>query len=110
MCNLVKITVGAVGAGLAPARDERATARIAPTNIAIYDLRGNIVGARHASPDIAANIKTGDAGVAPTNNEYIWTPDKSVPSGIYLVKATIPQGQTHRSAPTVCTKRIVYLK
>ena len=87
--------------------------------IAIYDLRGNIVGThpcvRFMNENANMNTNANDAqgqthGSVPTNRTFIWTPDKSLPSGIYIVRATIPQGQTHRSAPTVCAKRIVYLK
>ena len=65
--------------------------------IEIYDLQGNVVGAMPASTDIAADAETGDA------HTFIWTPDKSVPSGIYLVKARMENGQE-------ITKRIIYLK
>jgi len=37
---------------------------------------------------------------------YRWQPDESIGSGVYLVRATIPQ----QTASAVCTKRVVYLK
>ncbi|RKZ24702.1 hypothetical protein DRQ29_07520, partial [bacterium] len=83
--------------------DGRGLVRQIPTNIAIYDVNGNVVGSRHALTDISADVKTGDARVAPTNRKFIWTPDKSIPSGIYFVRATMNDGQ-------MITKRIVYLK
>ncbi|MCD6594416.1 T9SS type A sorting domain-containing protein [bacterium] len=77
---------------------------IAPENaeIEIYDLRGNIVGSRRASTDIAADIKTSDASVAHTNRTFVWTPDKSISSGIYLVRVFLGK-QT-------IVKRVVFLK
>jgi len=77
--------------------------------IEIFDINGrtvakipvnNPVGSRPAST-------TGDAGVAPTNREYIWSPEKSVGSGVYLVRALV--GDNNGLQPIV-TKRMVYLK
>jgi hypothetical protein len=39
---------------------------------------------------------------APANDEFIWTPNKSLGSGVYLVRARFDE-QT-------ATKRVVYLK
>jgi hypothetical protein len=57
--------------------------------IEIYDLRGDVVV----------------TGLAPAHDEraFIWTPDKSIASGIYLVRARTGDGQT-------ASKRIVLLK
>ena len=75
-----------------------------PLRIEIFDINGrmvadifadNTVGSRHAST-------AGDAGVAPTNSEYIWQPEKSVGSGVYLVRCT--------GLDLNEIKRIVYLK
>ncbi len=77
--------------------------------IEIFDINGRIVeeipanetvGSRPAST--VTNRTTGDAGVAPTAHEYVWTPDESVGSGVYLVRA--------KGADDEITKRIVYLK
>ena len=38
-----------------------------------------------------------------THRPYIYTPDQSIASGLYLVRATTEDGET-------ITKRIVYLK
>ncbi len=73
-----------------------------PAIIEIYDLQGNVVGSRCASTDIAADTETGDASIAPTRT-FIWTPDETIPSGIYLVKARTADGN-------FTTKRIFYLK
>ena len=72
--------------------------------IAIYDLRGNIVGSKPASTVLATDTKTGNAGVAPTNCTFIWRPDQSISSGIYLVRAIEP------TTKALCIKRVVYLK
>jgi len=68
--------------------------------IEIFDINGRIVyempvGARPASP-------AGNAGVAPTVHEFIWQPDESIGSGVYLVRA--------KSGDKTVTKPIIYLK
>ncbi len=74
----------------------------APANadVEIYDIMGNIVGANSVRP-----IDKGRMPYAPTNGArtFIWTPDKSISSGIYLVRATMDDGRT-------TTKRIVYVR
>ncbi len=40
------------------------------------------------------------------NGKFTWTPDESLGSGIYLIRATSPQQTTS----AVCTKRVVYLR
>ena len=77
----------------------------AGADVEIYDLRGNVVftnamGARSPRP-----MQKG-AETAPLQNgarTFTWTPDQSIASGIYLVRATTDDGRT-------TTKRIVYLK
>jgi len=73
-----------VGAGLAPAQIE------------IYDLRGEVVGATpRGRPDDVSEITEGHArGHAPTNRTFIWTPDETIASGIYLVRARTEDGGT----------------
>ncbi|MCD6418829.1 hypothetical protein J7M00_08625, partial [bacterium] len=93
----------------------------AGAEIAIYDLRGNVVYApsipRSLSPQGErddALVGAGSEGQSPSpsregfrmRGSFIWQPDESIPSGIYLVRATIPQ----QNKSVVCTKRIVYLK
>ena len=79
----VKITVNVGANGVRP-------------TIEIYDLRGNVVESSRASA-------AGDAGVAPTNRAFIWTPDKTISSGIYLVRARTADGG-------MISKRIVLIK
>ncbi|MCD6595353.1 T9SS type A sorting domain-containing protein, partial [bacterium] len=82
-----RITIDNVGAyGIRPLK----------TTVAIYNLRGNAVytrnvGAKNFSP-LPNGIRT-----------FIWTPDKSIPSGVYLVMAKTADGQK-------IAKRIVYIK
>jgi len=73
--------------------------------IEIFDVNGRIVdnlsvGSR--PPSTASHKMTGDAGVAPTIREYIWTPNDNIGSGIFLVRA--------KYADESISKRIVYLK
>ncbi len=83
--------------------------------IAIYDLRGNIVapfarncgrgvfpkgGHEDASEQIVPNrgkMSEGQKGV------YVWRPDETIPGGVYLVRASIPGVWS-------ATMRVVYLK
>ncbi len=89
---------------IAPNPFNSSCAITAPTNadVEIYDLRGNVVGSRLASTDIAADTETGDASIAPTRT-FIWTPDKSIASGVYLIRATMNDGRT-------TTKRVILIK
>ena len=77
----------------------------AGADVKIYDLRGNIVGAgpRPALDNHSGNERAG-LEPAPTNGTrtFIWTPDKSTPSGIYLIKATI--------GDRTITKRTILMK
>ncbi|RKZ24871.1 hypothetical protein DRQ29_07240 [bacterium] len=74
----------------------RGLAHQTPTNIAIYDLRGNVVWER--SPDRDNRHRE----MSPTSRTFIWTPDKSIASGIYLIRATMGN-QT-------ITKRVVLIR
>ena len=78
----------------------------APDNaiVEIFDLNGRIIADLSANNPVGSRQAStaGDAGVALTNSEYIWTPDKSVGSGVYLVRAKIGDKNI--------AKRIVYLK
>ncbi|MCD6502349.1 T9SS type A sorting domain-containing protein [bacterium] len=77
---------------------------LVPSRVQIFDINGRMVA------EIAANNSVGDAYMrpaggmyaAPTNREYIWTPEKSLGSGVYLVRAKIGDKEI--------TKRVVYLK
>ena len=84
----------------------------APKNskIAIYDIRGNLICRRGLPTSNTSNSPNDDLSknrhqeMSPTEYRFIWTPDKSVPSGIYFVRVTEPINST------VHTKRIVYIK
>ena len=73
--------------------------------IEIYDLRGNVICHPPVSGKAGAiPINKGDSEiVAPLSRGIVWTPDASISSGVYLVKATMKNGAT-------TTKRIVYLR
>ncbi|MCD6417727.1 hypothetical protein J7M00_02975, partial [bacterium] len=83
-----------------------------------YDLRGNVVYAPSSVPSSSGHLlPEGEGQILPSptgrgtegegiKSTFIWQPDKSIPSGIYLIRATIPQ----QKKAAVCTRRIVYLK
>ncbi|MCK5832659.1 C10 family peptidase [bacterium] len=80
-----------------------------PLRVEIFDLAGRRVDviARRATPDVAILPQTeGDCHALRARNdgygEFIWQPDESIGSGIYLVRAS--------SGNSEITKRIVYLK
>lgn len=68
------------------------------SEIEIYDLRGNVVWANGVRPTDEGRIV-----YAPTSHTFIWQPDETISSGIYLVKTMTEDGQK-------ITKRIVYLR
>ena len=89
-----------------------------PEKIEIFDLRGNVVYIPpHTSgsflPEekgelISAQAQSLSPWGVPTGRDrergsIVWQPGKSIPSGIYLIKATMDNGQTN-------VKRVVYLK
>ncbi|MCD6418653.1 right-handed parallel beta-helix repeat-containing protein, partial [bacterium] len=59
----------------------------ADATVEIFDLRGNKLWERY--PDLDNRHRE----MSPTNRTFIWRPDKSIPSGIYLIRATF-DGQT----------------
>jgi len=87
----------------------------------VYDIRGNLIvtpcsadrsaslvpldkGDRNRAPaKVSGGSWTNEQSTGGASRRFIWTPDKSIASGIYLVRATTQDGQT-------ITKRIVYLK
>ena len=84
-----------------------------PAGVEIFDINGRMVDviARRATPDAAISPLTEtDCHAFQARNdgyrEYIWQPDATLGSGVYLVRATFPQ----QTASAVCTKRVVYLK
>ena len=103
---------------------EQAGMPILPHGIEIYDLQGNVVNkpsvfdfvestslVKGGKDATAAPIEQcGEAEKSPLIREmsegqrvYIWHPDQSIASGIYLVKARTEDGRT-------ITKRVVYLR
>jgi len=79
-----------------------------PPEIAIYDVRGNVVTPySDGKPSSFVPLDKGDSEIAKQSSRgFVWQPDENIPSGIYLIRATIPQ----QKKTVVCTKRIVYLK
>ena len=77
--------------------DGRDLARQTPTNIAIYDIRGNVVWER--SPDRDNRHRE----MSPTSRTLIYTPAQTNASGLYLVRATMSNGQ-------IATRKILYMK
>ena len=86
------------------------------TNIEVYDIMGNVVYAPSIPRSLSPRGERDDATVwdgseSPSpwgegfrmRGKFIWTPDKSIPSGIYLVKARTNNELT-------ITKRVIYLK
>ncbi len=72
--------------------------------IAIYDLRGNIVTSFDADGSLSPSIRgTNERSAGGASRGFIWTPAQSVPSGIYLIYATMSDEQK-------IAKRIIYLK
>ncbi len=71
----------------------------AGAKIEIYDLKGNITkkfGAALANEIIVREQ------IYDSNQLYIWTPDRSVSSGIYLIRAMVGN--------RIMTKRIIFIK
>jgi len=89
--------------------------------VEIFDLQGGLVWNKPSNSDkvgATSLIKGGKPEAVPLNKRdvakrqgvsvsaqgvYIWQPDEAISSGVYLVRATIDDGQQ-------ITKRIVYLK
>ena len=74
--------------------------RPSQTTVEIFDLRGNVVLNKGLMP-----LVTGQGTTAPCSGHrtFIWRPDESISSGVYLVRATAGDEWT-------ITKRIVYIK
>ncbi len=82
-------------------------------DVEIYDLRGNVVTPRSADKSASlVPLDKGDrnrasakvsGGSASAQRVYIWIPDETVASGVYLVRARMEDGQT-------MTKRVMYLR
>jgi hypothetical protein len=79
------------------------------STIEIFDVNGRIVDRTPVGEGLrpsrsSQNQKTGVSETAPLRNgEFVWQPEPSLGSGVYLVRATAGDGES-------LTKRIVYLK
>jgi len=97
----------------------------APISVEIYDVNGrrvSVIGnydqsviARRASPDeaISYECEKDCFGQSPRNDnagEVVWRPDESLPSGVYLVRATAGGRGDLDPTGTVAAARVVYLK
>ena len=67
--------------------------------IEIFDLSGKCVWANNVGATRRVAQQKGDAA----HRLYTWTPDKSIPSGVYLIKACTANGME-------ITKRVVYIR
>lgn len=91
-----------VGAGLRPAQGTGGSET--HPYIEIFDINGRMVANIPVGAGLRPARGKGGSETAPLRNETtIWTPDESLPSGIYLVRASVGDGQ-------MATKRVVYLK
>jgi hypothetical protein len=92
-----------------------------PFDVEIYDVNGRKIDviARRAEPNEAISpnnrssvpLDTRRDAVSINNCEFVWQPDKSLPSGVYLVRARVGgRGDLAPTGQTTATKRIVYLK
>ena len=79
-----------------------------PPEIAIYDLRGNLIATPFGAcaPLSPLSRGTNERSAGGASRGFVWQPDEKIPSGIYLVRATILQ----QTKSVVCTKRIVYVR
>ena len=68
--------------------------------IAIYDLRGNIVCELASSGGKSSYLSE---KIHWNGRQFIWTPDKTISSGVYLVRATM-------NNELIDAKKIIYLK
>ncbi len=73
-------------------------------DVEIYNLRGNVVATPYPAGAGFVPLDKGDRDRAERGfRGFVWQPDQSISSGIYLVRARTEDGRT-------TTKRIVYLK
>ncbi|MCK5832089.1 hypothetical protein KAH81_00295 [bacterium] len=84
-----------------------------PLRVEVFDLAGRrvYVIAKSASNEAISTLIEGDFSPSGRNDsagEYTWTPDESVGSGVYLVRARFDSAQ--RPEGRTITKRVVYLK
>ncbi|MGC9315025.1 MAG: hypothetical protein ACP5G4_05255 [bacterium] len=95
-----------------------------PVSVEIYDVNGRriaqlpeygtvgeaLVASRNAANgDFPETGKREGTSPSPTTREFVWTPDESLPSGIYLVRARY-SSRSLSGAETTVSKRVIYLK
>jgi alpha-tubulin suppressor-like RCC1 family protein len=78
-----------------------------PFDVEIFDVNGRMVDEMTVGATRRVARSTGQPPVDPY--EYVWQPDESLPSGVYLVRARVETGSISGATAT-STKRIVYLK
>jgi len=87
-----------------------------PLQVEIFDIAGRRVSviARPKAAAISSNQGDCFVGQSPSRNdaktEFIWQPDESLGSGVYLVRARFDDHRSLSGAETTTSKRIVYLK
>ena len=74
--------------------------------VEIFDIAGRRVAPVTELVKVPGGANLPSTGSGSGIREFIWTPEKSLGSGVYLVRATIPE----RTASAACTKCIVHLK
>ena len=113
----VKITVF----GIAGSSDFSEGKQCQEMTLKVYDLRGNLIATscsadrsaslvpldkgdrNRASAKVSGDSWTDEQSTGGASSEFIWHPDESIKSGIYIVRAMTEDGRT-------IAKRIVYLK
>ncbi len=74
-----------------------------PSRVEVFDINGRLVEEIPVGATLCGRPLEGQAhGPAPTTREYIWQPEKSLGSGVYLIKINIDGNEI--------SKRVVYLK
>ncbi|MCD6595755.1 T9SS type A sorting domain-containing protein, partial [bacterium] len=78
------------------------TTPCSPAMVEVYDIRGNII-ATPFNIQAQQGIAEGKESCARKTHEVCWTPDETISSGIYFVKAKTDDGHS-------ISKKIIYLK
>jgi len=85
--------------------------------IEIFDINGRRISviSRRVQPDEKSRADQEDISRQTRNDkirEFVWRPDETIGSGVFLVRATILDGNKGLKplVSTISTKRIVYLK
>ena len=77
--------------------------------VEIFDINGRMVYDNFVGDGSPVPSSNGRGDLAPTTREFIWQPDVSIGSGVYLVRARFNSAQRPIDGQTT-TKRVVYLK